>query len=122
VHCAVPDKSSPGCKFALKAVEAVLGDVIVMPVPPLCQVHAKVYPGVPPVAVTVVMPVVLKTGANPLALTTDGDEDADREDVVFCSVTEIVFVLTEVTPSEIVQKADALSVLCAFTVAKNVVL
>ena len=44
-----------------------------------------------------------------------------NEALVFCNETLIVSVLTEVTPSEPVQYADALSVVPASTVAENVV-
>jgi hypothetical protein len=72
VHCATPVKLSPGESDAENAVDAVDGEVIVIPVPPDCHVHANVYPGTPPVAVVVVVPVVKNVGAKPLADSVDG--------------------------------------------------
>jgi hypothetical protein len=47
-----------------------------MPAPPDENVHEKEYPGTPPVAVTVVVPVVSVMGAKPLADFVEGDATA----------------------------------------------
>ena len=72
VHVAVPEKSLPGNIVALKAVAAVVGDVIVMLAPPTVNAHEKVYGGIPPVTDTVVTGVVRVAGAAPLLETEAG--------------------------------------------------
>jgi hypothetical protein len=76
VQRAVPVRFVPGPIVALNAVDAVEGDVIVMPAPPIDHVHANVYPGTPPVALTVVVPVVNVMGAKPLACSDAGEATA----------------------------------------------